>query len=213
MTKQQNTVSFTKKLVWAILGVAVGICIGIGGLLFFQSYNPKDVSDEAEVIAASIVFERVRSQNEIVCASQRYNITEKAVKRGNRIPYIDVEIPLTGHSFWYRFIGTIKVGVDLSGADYELSGNKIVVTLDQPTVSSNTPDMEQSGVLEEHNNIFNPIGVQEMDEFRADCMQKGMDGSLEDGIMEEARVNAEANITSMITAATGDQYKVEFVWR
>ena len=83
----------------------------------------------------------------------------------------------------------------------------------QPGFSSNTPDREQSGVLEENNNILNPIRLEDVDAFLDQCQQVGEDKAREDGIMDEARKNAEDNIRSMFNAAFGDRYNIEFVWK
>ena len=61
-------------------------------------------------------------------------------------------------------------------------------------------------------NIFNPIHIEDVDYFLAQCQQVGEVNAVEDGIMDEARSNAEEDIRAMFNAAFGDAYKVEFVW-
>lgn len=203
--------SFKSKLKAWLTGVLMGVALGVFGVLFFQHNNPVDVQDTAEIVAASTVFERIISENELVCASQKYNITEKAVT-SNKIPFTEVSIPFTDSSYWYRYIGTLKVAVDLSSATFEQDGTNIIITLSEPYFSSNTPDMEKSQVLEQHNNVFNPIDISEFDEFKAQCMEQSEAEALEGGIMDEAKANAEQNIRGMFYAALGEEYTVEFRW-
>ena len=203
--------TFVAKLkAWAI-GLLMGAVLGIAGLLFFQHYNPVDVKSAPEIVAASTVFERIVSENELVCASQKYNITEKAVTT-NKTPFTDLSVPFTDSSYWYRYIGTLKVSVDLSTATFEQDGTNIIVTLNEPYFSSNTPDMDKSQVLEQHNNVFNPIDISEFDAFKSECMKQSEVEALEGGIIEEAKANAEDNIQNMFFAALGEGYTVEVRW-
>lgn len=203
---------FVLRFKYLVIGVLAGAILGAFGVVFWQNYNPPDVLDESQIVAASVVFERIQSQNELVSASQQYNITEKASK-SNKIPFTDVSIPFTENSYWYRYVGTIKASVDLSTASFKARGNKITVTLDQPKISSNTPDMKKSGVLEEHNNVFNPITIQDFDEFRRKCQKQGKTEAIKGGILDEAKVAAEDNIRGMFFAAMGEEYEIEFKWR
>ena len=203
---------FKLRFKYLVIGLLAGAALGVAGLLFWQNYNPVDVPAEATIVAASVVFERIQSQNELVCASQNYNITEKASK-SNTIPFTSIKIPLTENSYWYRYVGTIKASVNLSTASFETKGRKITVTLDQPKISSNTPDMEKSGVLEEHNNVLNPIHIEDFDNFRRKCQEQSQSEAVEGGIYDEAMANAEKNISGMFNAAMGDAYEIEFNWR
>ncbi len=203
---------FLLRFKYLVIGVLCGAAIGIAGFLFWQNYNPVDVPDEATIVAASVVFERIQSQNELVSASQNYNITEKASK-SNKIPFTNVDIPFTENSYWYRYVGTIKASVNLSTAAFETKGKKIIVSLDQPAISSNTPDMEKSCVLEEHNNALNPITIEDFDNFRRKCQEQSQSEAVEGGIFNEAKTNAEENIRCMFNAAMGDAYEIEFNWR
>lgn len=205
MAKEKG-LKFKAKLIG--IGVIVGLLVGIFGTLFFQNFNP---SDKERTVSASIVFDRIVAQDELVCASQQYNITDKAT---SKTTFFDIcDIPFMENSFWYRYVGTIKVGVDLKNATYSTSGNTIKIELDQPYIISNTPDMEKSGVLEENNNFLNPIKVENVDEFQRQCVKQSETEITAGGIFDEARVNAEQNIRDMFGAALGDAYTVEFQWR
>lgn len=190
-----------------LIGLIIGFGIGILGTVFIQNYNPPDESDEP---SPSVVFDRIVAQNELVCASQKYNITDKATD-GNKL-FDLIDIPFTKNSFWYRYVGTIKVGVNLEKASYSTNGYTITIELEQPYIISNTPDMDESGCLEEKNNIFNPIHVEDVDAFRKQCMEQSEAEVIKGGVMDEAKQNAEQNIRNMFYAALGDAYTIEFQW-
>lgn len=191
------------------IAALVGIVLGVAGTLFFQNWNPKD---ETPADRVNVVFGRIVEQNELVCAANDYTFVERATDTVKLFDLID--IPFTDNAFWYRYTGTIKMAVSLDDAEYALSGNTITVTLSQPYISSNTPDMDVTGVLEERNNVLNPIHVEDVDAMQRDCIKQSEEYVNADGVLvEEARANAEDNITRMFTAALGDGYNVEFVWR
>ena len=192
-----------------LIGAVIGIILGVVGTVFVSNYNPKD---ESIVDNVSVVFGRIIDQNEMVCASNDYTFVEKA---SNNVRLFDlIDLPLSDNSFWYRYSGTIKVAVSLDDAEYSQSGNTISVTLSQPFISSNTPDMSVTGVLEENNNALNPIKVEDVDALQRDCVKRSEEITASDGeLMAIARDNADSNITRMFTAALGEDYVIEFSWR
>ena len=194
--------------------------LALGGMivaaLFITIFNNGKAAGAKEAapntLSPSVVFERIASQNEMVSASQNYAIVDKSTDDKKLFDLI--EIPFTQNSFWYRYAGTIKAGVNLENAEITLKGNTVTITMDKPYVISNTPDMQKSGVLEENNNVFNPIKVEDVTAFERQCKERSESEAIKDGkLLEEAQANAEANIRAMFNSAFGDQYKVEFAYR
>lgn len=208
MTKKKLlSTANAKKAKLALLWLLIGILLGTIGTFLIQSIDHPKKDDG---ITPSIVFSRVIQENELVCASQMYNITEKVEDTNTFFGLFD--IPFTTNSFWYRYVGTIKVAINLHDASFSTSGSVITITLPQPYISSNTPDMEKSGCLEENNNILNPIHVQDVDAFQRLCIEQSESEILQGNIMEEARESAEKNVAGMFQAALGDTYETEFKW-
>lgn len=187
--------------------VAVGLVVGIAGTLFFSNYNPSDNIGES----ASVVFGRIVEQNELVSVSQDYSIVDK---QGDSASFFGLfDIPFTDNSFWYRYEGTIKAGVNLETADIETQGDAITITLDPAYIISNTPDMEKSGVLEENNNVLNPIQVGDVDAFQRWCVEQSETQAVEGGLLDDAKKEAEGQISQLFYTALGDDVAVSFVWR
>lgn len=189
-------------------GCALGLALGAVLFAVLPNHNPPDEDDGQ---AASVVFERIVKQNELVSVSQRYSITDKATDQNSFFDLFD--IPFTENSFWYRYAGTIKAGVNLQTAAFELDGKTVRITLDEPYVISNTPDMDESGVLEESNNILNPIHVEDVDAVQKKFQEDSQRYSIAGGLLEDAKANAEANLRGMFVAALGEDYSVEFTYR
>lgn len=197
-----------ERIKFAGIGLLIGLILGIAGTIFVQNYNPEDERQ----LTASVVFERIVKNNELVSASQNYNITDKFADVESFFDLFDM--PWTANSFWYRYVGQIKAGVSLEDAEFSQPSSSLIrVTLSQPYIISNTPNMEKSGVLEENNNILNPIKVEDVDAFQRLCVEASEAEVIEGGLIEEARVNAEQDIRDMFLAALGDSYTVEFEWR
>lgn len=202
-----KTFALRKSVVFAL---AAGLLLGAGGALFFQWYNPKD-EPQTSAINMSVIMGRIVDRNEMVGASNDYTIVEKA---GDQNKLFDlIEIPFTQNSFWYRYSGTIEATVDLSGAVWEeRSGNTLAVTLPEP-VLQNIPNMDVSGVLEERNNILNPIHVEDVDAFQRDCIAKSNQQAEEGGLKEQAKTNVQGNLQAMFDVACGEgQCTVEITW-
>ncbi|MDM8300216.1 DUF4230 domain-containing protein [Collinsella tanakaei] len=191
------------------IAASVGLVFGIVGTLFVANYNPPD--EEKTFADASIVFDRIVSRSELVSVSQDYNIVDKVRDANTFFDWFD--IPFTENSFWYRYTGTIKAGVNLETAGIEQQGAKIIIELDPAYIISNDPDMDESGALEENNNILNPIHVEDVDEFQRLCEEESESEAIENGLLEEAHLEAESRLTNLFYAALGDEYDVEFVWR
>lgn len=190
-----------------VIGLVVGLVLG--GVLMWakESYNPPDVTEDAQVVA---VFGRMQDQNELVSVSYNYTIVDKASDKNRLFDLVDV--PFSENSFWYRYAGEINAGVSLETADIDVHDGVIIVTLEEPYFISNTPDMETTGVLEERNNILNPIHVEDVDEMQAQCVQASEEQALAAGVLDEARSRAEENIRTVFFSVFDDDYVIEFAW-
>lgn len=185
----------------------VGLVLGIVGTLFISNYNPSDNIGAS----ASAVFGRIVEQNELVSVSQDYSIVDK---QGDSASFFGLfDIPFTDNSFWYRYEGTLKAGVNLETAGIEARDNNLTITLDPAYIISNTPDMESSGVLEERNNVLNPIEVGDVDAFQRWCVEQSEAQAVEGGLLDEAQAEAENQIRQLFYAALGEDVAVSFVWR
>ena len=188
-----------------IIALVVGLVIGVGAVLGIQSALHS--GQESNV---SIVFDRVMKQDQLVTASQKYTVVEKASDVGN---LFGIDLPFTENSYWYRFVGTIQVAVDLSSAELvSQDEGSVTIRLHQPFISSNTPDMDESGVLEERNNLLNPIHLDDVDDLRRECITKVEEEAAKGDLFDEARTNAEADLSQLFSVSLGEDYQVTIEW-
>ncbi len=197
-----------KKAKFALIGFVIGIALGIFGVLAVQ--NVSSSSNESHV-QPSVIFDRIVAKSELVSAEQSYSITEKSTQ--DAATFFDLfDIPFTDTSFWYKYVGTIKVGVDLKTAEFSQNGNDIHIVLGQPYIISNTPNMNESGVLEQSDNLFAHVPLEEVDEFQRACIKTSEEQAINGGLMDEAKSNAEQDIKDMFYAALGDAYTISIEW-
>lgn len=207
---RRSVVKFATKPKVFVRGLAVGVVLAV--TLISRLVFPARTSATVETLSPSTVFERIVAQNEMVSVSQNYSIVDKASDTNRLFDLID--IPFTDNSFWYRYCGTIKAGVNLGTAEIKEQGGTITITLDQPYIIANEPDMDKSGVLEEHNNVLNPIHVEDVDAFVAQCKAEAEQEAIEDhGLLDEAKTSAEENLKNLFYGAFGDTYTVDIQYR
>ncbi|MDO4437237.1 MAG: DUF4230 domain-containing protein [Coriobacteriaceae bacterium] len=193
------------------IALAVGLIVGSLGTVAFQAYNPKDVIAEGPKESVSAIFGRIVNQNKMISASQDYTFVEKAVDKNRLFDIVD--IPFTENSFWYRYTGTIEATVDLSDASLvKKNETTLVISLPEP-VLSNKPNMDLSGVLEERNNLLNPIHVSDVDELQRDCIAMSNNEAEKNGLLKAAKEATVCNLQQMYDIALGEnEYKVEVEW-
>ena len=200
-----------------LIGLIIG-AVACGAVIYyiFAMSSKEVVTSDVETLSPTVVFTRVQDQGELVSASQDYTYVDK-VTDSNRDLFNQFDVPFTENSFWYRYSGTLKAGVNLKTAEIEQDADDSTVlniTLDQPYIISNTPNMDLSGVLEEDNNLLNPISIQESDAFQKECIERSEQEAARGGLLDDARTNAEKQIANLYNAAFGeDYYTINFIYR
>lgn len=193
-----------------LAGLIIGAALcAVALVCVFNGGNP--FAKQSESLSPTTVFDRIVQQNEMVSASQNYSVMDQVTDTNTFFDLFD--IPFTENSFWYRYVGTIDAGVNLQTAELAVDGQTLTVTLDQPYIISNTPNMDESGALEESNNILNPIHIDDITAFETQCKQESEQKAINGGLLDVAKTNAEQNISDMFTTALGSDYTVQFTYR
>lgn len=193
----------------------------------YAGYQMKAAADAKEalpthenVITAQAVFEQIQAQNTLVCASQQYDICKK-MEDSNRDLLNLFDLPFTTNKYWLRYVGTIQVGVDLSTATFESENidadtgkpSNVVIQLDAPTITSNTPDMDRTEIIDQENNIFNPIDPASVVDLEKQCVDLSNQSALDGGIVDQAKAFAQQSMKTMLSAAMGSDVDVTIDWR
>ena len=188
----------------------IGAVVGAAGVLYIQKSAPTAV-DGSEADAVTVIFARVADESELVTASQTYVEIEKVTDTKRFFDLFDLRF--TENSYWYRYAGTIKAAVNLETAELVgQEGTTITIRLQTPYISSNTPDMEVSGVLEENNNILNPIQIKDVDSYRQEVAERVEAAALEGDLIEEAKQGAVEELTQLFSVGLGSEYTIVVEW-
>ena len=224
MEKKPFKIAFPKSLprnTDLLITLFVGIIIGAIAAFAVQGFTEKLQPSPSEQGQSStrqntdphIVFERIKSDGELVSATQTYNINEKVSQDPVHL-FGPIDLPWSEASFQYRYIGEIKAGVNLETAGFAHEDKTITVELKQPYIISNTPDMEESGIVDkDESGIFARVLPERVEEFRTECAEKSERAAISKGLLESARNSAEVIITDMLYAALGNEYEIAFEWR
>lgn len=219
-----NTIRSNKVLfiVVAIALLALGAFAGYKIESAISSINSQpNGADTSKVRVTTIdaVFEQVKAQNTLVCASQQYDLYKK-YETSNRDLLNKFDLPFTRNRYYLRYVGTIQAGVDLRTAkivrkDVDKSGKpkSVVVELDAPKIISNTPDTKKTKIYDRENNVFNPIDPESALDLEKACIEQSSANAEKDGLIDQAKVFAQQNIQTMLRGSFGSKVKVTINWR
>ena len=168
------------------------------------------IHEARPVITNSLVSDRLTALQELVTTEYIYTNSGKYENR-NQITIIgqDIGIPFTAKRFIVAYDGRIKVGVDLSQARVEVNetARAVTVTLPKSQIVSHETFEDTLVVLDETNNVFNPISIENYNEFvsgqKADMEQKAIGrGVLTNADAEAKRIVIKVG-TSTLTHRSG----------
>ena len=110
------------------------------------------------------------------------------------------KVPFTTKSFIVAYDGLIKAGVDLSGVEVQVQGEKIAVSLPAPVILSHEIDEKSIEVFDQTHNIFNPIEITDYTGFTADQKSAIEDKAVENGLLTAAAQRAEEAVKGLLSA-------------
>ena len=174
--------------------------------------NPIVVNPVAPEIELDLIKSEIQEIAEL--ATMQYLFTDAA--RFSDSAYLgDWKVPFTEKSFTLKWDGVIKAGVNLENVQISVdeSAMKIVVTLPAAQILSYEIDNESIEKLDEKNNVFNPISVDDKVKLDTATEKEMRERAIQNGLLEKAWENAKDIITRLLTAnaAIGDAYTVAFV--
>ena len=123
----------------------------------------------------------------------------------------DINIPFTGKRFIVAYDGRIKAGIDIGQTqiDIDEDARAITIALPKSEIVSHETFEDTLVVLDETNNVFNPISIENYNEFvseQKDSMEKK---AIERGLLTNADAEAKRMVQSFLSQIPGiDTYKL-----
>ena len=167
-------------------------------------------------VAPEIVLDIINSELKNIgeLATTEYTFTDAAVFTNSKdIAKWNWNIPGTEKSFVSKWDGKIKAGIQIDKIkiDVNESNYKVLITLPAAEILSyETFNVE---ILDEKNNIFNPISVEDKNQQDEATKETMIKRAIENGLLDMAQKNAEGIIASLICVnpeITSD-YTIEFI--
>ena len=174
--------------------------------------TPIVVSPVNPEIKLDIIYSEIKSISEL--ATMEYLFTDAAEFTDSK-QIKSWNIPFTEKSFILKWDGVIKAGVklDLVTIDVNQDEKKITVSVPTAEILSYQIDTDSVEVLDEKDNIFNKISVDDKIKFDAATEEAMKQRAIENGLLEKAQANAEDILLRLLQAnpAIGTEYTIEFV--
>lgn len=170
------------------------------------------IHEALPVITDSLISEQLNALRELVTTEYLYTNSGK-YENQNQITIIgkDINIPFTGKRFIVAYDGRIKAGVDIGQAqiDIDEDARAITITLPKSEIISHETFEDTLVVLDETNNVFNPISIENYNEFvseQKDSMEKK---AIERGLLTNADAEAKLMVQSFLSQIPGiDTYQL-----
>ena len=168
------------------------------------------IQETEPVITSSTVSDQLSALQELVTTEYIYTNAGK-FENQNQIKIIgqDIGIPFTSKRFIVAYDGRIKVGVDLSQAkiDVDEENRSITVTLPDSQIVSHETFEDTLVVLDETNNVFNPISIENYTEFVAGQKTTMEQKAADRGVLTSAKQEARTVVQSFLALLPGmDSY-------
>ena len=191
----------TARYLW--LGIL--LCALVGGACFLGGRWSAGRSENVQIDAV-VLQNQLTEIREL--ATVTYTYTNMAQFESSN-DFYGVKVPFTTKSFILTYDGTIKAGVDLDGAEVNVSGTAVTITLPEARILSHGIDEDSVEVFDEKTSIFNPFTVEDFTSFQADQKAAMEERALSRGLLEEARRKAVSSVEQLLSAALPDPYTVE----
>ena len=157
--------------------------------------QPIVVNPIAPFIALDTIYEEIQGIGEL--ATVEYLFTDAAIFTDSK-QIGNWNIPFTQKSFTIKWNGTIKAGIQIEQIEIHVDQDNAIITITLPAsqILSYEVDNESVEVLDEKNNIFNKITIQDKIELDIATEKAMIERAIQSGLLENALENAEDIITA-----------------
>ncbi len=186
--------------------------IGVGVISLRNHVRNKIVGlDQHETTnGVQVVKEKLKETAELNTGS--YLCTD-VVTRADSRKFKDWKIPFTEKSFIISYDGTVKAGIkDLTKAEVTQNKENVIVKLPKVEITSAEIDNDSFKLLDESNNIFNSISVEDVNNAQKELKKEMEKRAVEKGVLDLAESNAEALIAEMLKSPIG-AYDIKIEWQ
>lgn len=199
ITQRQRRLRFYRLLVLLLVAL-----IAIYAIFFRKKFIGLSKEERVDNVKASI-----EDIGDLVTVE--YNYTDVLTYK-DILTLMDMKIPFTDKSYIIKYNGYIKAGIDLSKALVKSIG-ETSVELDVPkaTVTDSVLDEKSMLILDQKNNIFNPLNLGDYQETLKKELNARELKAKKDGILERAQDNADVILRKLLTGLGFKDIKINYI--
>ena len=185
----------TQKAAKIILIIAVIVILFIGVSRYFLTVSR----------TTKLGFEDIGELATQTAYCTEVNVTEAARE------LFGMTIPFTQSKYIYSYDIQIKAGLDFEEIEWEVNGSTIEVRLPETKILSSEIDLDSFKVYLEDESIYREITLEENNEALKSMKQSAEDDAVANGLLENARSNAETILTGFFgNVYDMDEYEIVF---
>lgn len=161
--------------------------------------NPIVANPVAPEISLDIINSEIKNIAEL--ATVEYLFTD-AARFSDSKEIKGWSVPLTEKSFIMKWDGVIKAGIEVESIEIDVDNENLKITVTMPEAQILSYDVDESSVevLDEKDNIFNNITVEDKVDFDEATETAMKERAIENGLLEQAQKQAEITIRGLLTA-------------
>lgn len=175
-------------LVKIIVLLVLGCALFFGGMLKMK----KDMTPE---MTTELINNRLEEAKELT--TLKYHYTNMG-QFENQNDFYGWKVPFTTKSFIVSYDGTIHAGVNLENAVVGVGNNRIDIQIPSSTILSHEINEESLKVFLEKDTIFNPIKIEDYNDFSKDQKKVVEEKAIKNGLLTEANEKAEKTIKELL---------------
>lgn len=169
------------------------------------------VNPVAPTISMDVISSEIRNIAEL--ATVEYLFTDAAQFSDSK-EIKGWSIPLTEKSFLMKWNGVIKAGINVDDIGIDVDNKNMIITLTMPEAVILSYDVDESSVevLDEKDNIFNSITVEDKVGFDEATENAMKERAIENGLLDQALAQAKITIEGLLTANSviAENYEIVF---
>ncbi len=207
--KDEDKGSFFKYAKIVVVTIIVMLALmGVVAIVYvFKMKKSESVVTNESKVTVAVIEGTLEDASELI--TQKYNYTG-IIDIENVKKIKSIEIPFTTHKIKASYSGSINSGIDFNELKGKISldGKKIIIALPEVKVLSNTIDQDNINILDEDNNILNPIKADGLSQELAKAQEEQLQKALDNGLLDKAKESTKTAITKQLSIY-GD-YEVVF---
>ena len=176
------------------LFVKIIVLLVLGCALFFAGMlkTKKEMTPE---MTTELINNRLEEAKELT--TTKYYYTNMG-QFENQNDFYGWKVPFTTKSFIVSYDGIIHAGVNLENAVVDFGNNRIDIQIPSSTILSHEIKEESLKVFLEKDTIFNPIKIEDYNDFSKDQKKVVEEKAIKNGLLTEANEKAEKTITELL---------------